>query len=184
MSDQCVGEIRMFAGNYAPEGWALCDGTLLPLSGNEALYSLIGVIYGGNGTSDFGLPDLRGRLPIGMGQSQVSKTVYAPGQSGGTETVLVTADQLPTHTHNLMASSAPGSSGSPENNYLATSANSGGTGAQDAHYLTPSVTVAGTYTLNQQTIGEAGGNAAHANIMPSYCVNFIIALQGVYPQFQ
>jgi microcystin-dependent protein len=183
VSDQCYGEIRIFAGNYAPEGWALCDGSVLPITGNEALYSLLGTAYGGDGVKTFGLPDLRGRIPIGQGKSPAG-TTYPLGQKVGTETVVLDQTQVPAHTHTLMASSTAAGSGAPSGNYLATSVNSSGGTNADAHYLSATAPVAKTYLLNANSIVLAGGSAPHQNIMPSLCVNFIIALQGVYPEFQ
>ena len=117
MSDQYLGEIRMFAGNYAPEGWAMCNGQLLMINQNEALFSLIGTTYGGDGQTTFALPDLQGRVPVHTGRNNVTGTVYPLGQKGGTETVTLVADQLPRHTHAVNAQSQAGTSSTPDNNY-------------------------------------------------------------------
>ena len=182
MSDQAVGEIRIFAGNYAPEGWALCNGQTLSIQNYEVLYSLLGTTYGGDGVSNFGLPDLRSRIPLGVGKSGAG-TTYALGVKGGTESVSLSLAQIPAHTHTLMANSSASTTASPGNNCLAVSVNSSGGTNADAHYVAASATVVETLLLSSNAISFAGSNASHANIMPSSCVNFIIALQGIYPQF-
>ena len=181
MSDQCIGEIRMFAGNFAPQGWALCNGAMLSITSNPALYSLLGTSYGGDGVTTFGLPDLRSRIPLGVGTA-TTNTVYTIGEKLGAETVALTAAQIPNHTHALMASSAGATTGAASGDYLAATANSTGAPQQDTHYLPAGATVAKTFTLNTNSVASAGGNAGHPNIMPSFAINFIIALQGVYPQ--
>lgn len=181
MSDQCVGEIRMFAGNYAPEGWALCDGSSIPVSGNEALFSLIGVTYGGDGTSTFALPDLRGRLPVGVGKSPQG-TSYALAQKTGSETVTLTAAQIPAHTHTLMASADPATIEAPAGANLSASVNQSGGSNQDAFYLQTGAPTVKVSTLNTGAVSTVGGQP-HSNIMPCTAVNFIIALTGVYPDF-
>jgi microcystin-dependent protein len=183
MSDQFVGEVRIFAGSYAPSGWALCNGGSLPIAGNEELYSLIGTIYGGDGHSNFNLPDLRSRIPVGTGASAAG-TLYKLGQTAGTETVVLQQAQIPLHVHNLMANSSAATTGDPTNNYLAQSANSSGGTNADAHYLSSAVSAPTVFQLNTNAVATAGQSAAHPNVMPSYCVNFIIALTGFYPQFQ
>ena len=177
MSDQYVGEIRMFAGNYAPEGWAFCDGSTLPINGNEALYSLIGVTYGGDGQTNFKLPDLRGRLPVHKGQNAQTGTTYAMGQQGGVEKVTLTSGQLPAHTHpvNAQAGAVPGSLKNPNNAFWATSS----TGQYAAS--TSTTTVTPDTKLGNQAISAVGGGQAHDNMMPFLTVSFIIALNGLYP---
>jgi microcystin-dependent protein len=169
MSDQYLGEIRMFAGNYAPEGWAMCNGQLLMINQNEALYSLIGTTYGGDGQTTFALPDLQGRVPVHTGRNNVTGTVYPLGQKGGTETVTLVADQLPRHTHAVNAQSQAGTSSTPDNNYWAT-------GQVNLYAST-----AANGTMGSSAIGITGGNMAHNNVMPYFAVSFIIALQGIYP---
>ncbi len=169
MSDPFVGEIRMFAGNFAPQGWALCDGQLLAVSQNDALFSLLGTIYGGDGRTTFGLPDLRGRVPIHMGQGP-GLSNRPIGQKAGVEQVTVTVDQLPSHSHPMQATEE-----------LADSPNPGGKipGRSTTVDLyindVPSGAMAGT------SITAVGGSQAHTNLMPTQCINFIIALFGVYP---
>lgn len=162
MSDQYVGEIRMFAGNYAPQGWALCNGQVINISENEALYSLIGTTYGGNGVNTFGLPDLRGRVPVHISNS------LSLGAIGGTETATVTSQQMPVHTHVPNATGNAGSLQSPTNAVWASVANY----SDDSSHLVP---------MNAGAITSAGGGQPHNNMMPSLAVSFIIALEGIYP---
>ncbi len=171
MSDQYVGEIRMFAGNYPPQGWAFCDGTILQINGNEALYSLIGTIYGGDGKTNFALPDLRGRIPIHFGQNPTSTTTYSLGQKGGTEKVTLNTEQLPKHTHQVAASSTGGAYQSPANGYWANST---------TNQYAKSDTVPST-TMKASSIESVGGNLPHDNIMPLLTLSFIIATEGLYP---
>ena len=178
MSDPYLGEIRPFAGNYAPEGWQLCDGSLLSVSTYQALYSLIGTTYGGNGVTTFGIPDLRGRLPVGQGQG-TNLTPRTVGQEGGTSTVQLTQAQMPVHTHNFQAASAVGTT-----NVLS----SGGVLAQTPtgvnRYVPPSAVTSSTF-IHEMASGAItsalGGSGAHANVMPYLAIQFIIALVGVYP---
>lgn len=169
MSDPFVGEIRMFAGNFAPQGWAFCNGQLLAVSQNDALFSLLGTIYGGDGRSTFGLPDLRGRLPIHMGNGP-GLSPRNIGSKGGSETVTLTTAQLPSHTHQLRASGDVAGSANAQGNLLAKSTNvdlySGD--APDA-------------TLAPTAIRNTGSSQSHTNMMPYQCISFIIALFGVYP---
>jgi len=167
--DPFVGEIRMFAGNFAPVGWAFCDGQLLAISQNDALFSLLGTIYGGDGQSTFGLPDLRGRVPIHMGTGPgLSPRVI--GSKGGSENVTLTTAQLPGHTHVFSASNAAGSQSDPTGAVLAAS---------------PSVDLyieeAPFAALNTASMTNAGSSQPHTNLQPFQCVNFIIALFGIYP---
>jgi microcystin-dependent protein len=162
--DGYVGEIRMFAGNYAPEGWALCNGQTLPVNGNEVLYSLIGTTYGGN-TTAFNLPDLRGRVPIHQGLT------YSLAQSLGTEMTTMTTSQMPPHTHILAAQTLEGTSSSPVSNIFA------GTGTGDNDYIT----VAGSSALGDGSLSYEGGNQPFNLIQPSKAITFIIALLGNYP---
>ncbi|MBL8439199.1 MAG: phage tail protein [Zoogloeaceae bacterium] len=164
MSDPYVGEIRMFAGNYAPNGWAFCDGSLLPISQNEVLFALIGTIYGGDGQTTFALPDLRGRVPVHVGPSNPI------GQMAGSENVTLNPAQLPSHNHGVRASTAAATPAAGPTGLLATSAavQFYGSGA-------PSTPMAADAT------GPAGGNQPHTNMAPFQAVNFIIALFGIFP---
>jgi len=169
MSDQYLGEIRMFAGNYAPEGWAMCNGQTLSIAEYPELYSLIGMTYGGDGQTTFALPDLRGRLPVHMGKNKETGTEYPLGQEGGTETVTLVSDQLPNHTHAVNAQSEAGTTSSAANNYWA------------AVPVDLYASTAANGTMGASAIGITGGNMAHNNVMPYLAVNFIIALKGLYP---
>jgi len=169
MSSPFIGQIRMFAGNFAPAGWAFCDGSLLAISEYDALFSLVGTTYGGDGRTTFALPDLRGRVPIhqGAGPGLSSRPI---GSNGGSETVTLTTTQLPGHTHTFLASSAAGSQSDPRGNVLGAS---------------PSVDLyieeAPLAALNTAGITNTGGSQPHTNVQPYQCVNFIISLFGIYP---
>lgn len=172
MSEPFVGEIRMFAGNFAPRGWAFCDGQLLAVSQNDALFSLFGTIYGGDGRTTFGLPDLRGRVPIhqGSGPGLAQRRL---GANGGAEQVTLTAAQLPSHGHELRASTDSAGSTDPANNVTANGVGTNlyGSGA-------PNQALAGSSTT------AVGGGRSHTNLMPFLCVNFIVSLVGIYPSRQ
>ena len=171
MSEPFVGEIRMFAGNFAPRCWAYCDGQLLAVSQNDTLFSLLGTIYGGDGRTTFGLPDLRGRFPMHAGNgSQLSNRRL--GEKEGAEQVTLTAQQLPSHSHKLRHNSARADSASPVGNIPATSASG------DRQYSKGTPAIA---TMNPGAIANTGGGASHPTVPPFICVHFIIALFGVYP---
>lgn len=180
MSDQCVGEIRMFAGNYAPDGWAFCNGALLSVADNPELFALLGATYGGNGQTTFGLPDLRGRLPLGTGASIVG-TNFALGASGGAETVALTSMTMPAHSHPVMATAAPATSSNPAGNLMAKSVNSNGGAYQDIMYLQVGAPVLKAYPLPESAVTVTGNSGSHANVMPCTGINFIIALTGFFP---
>ncbi len=171
MCDPFIGEIRIFAGNFAPVDFAFCDGQSMPISGNEALYSLYGVTYGGNGSTTFNLPDFRGRLPVHAGQG-TGLTAYALGQQCGTEAVTLTSANLPAHNHIMMASLNPASSLSPSGNFL---------GDISAELYDPGVDTPNHVECSPQAVSGAGGGGAHSNMMPSLCLNFIVALNGIFP---
>jgi len=169
MSEPFVGEIRMFAGNFAPRGWAFCDGQLLAVSQNDALFSLLGTIYGGDGRTTFGLPDLRGRIPIHAGHGP-GLSERRLGAKGGAEKVTLTVNQLPSHGHGMHASGASATGNNPQGNLT-------GDSASTEVYIesTPSVNMSG------QAVTNVGGSRSHTNLMPFLCVHFIIALVGIYP---
>ena len=176
MAEPFIAEIRMFGGNFAPVNWAFCDGSLLSISQNSALFSLLGTTFGGNGTTNFALPDLRGRVPVHAG-SGPGLSPYALGQSGGTETVNLSVAQMPAHNHLVQPNCTAGVPQSPVNDPAnafpaATESSTGG----PAIYGTP----AGA-TMGATPSAVAGGSQPHPNIQPYLCVNFIIALQGIYP---
>ena len=171
MSDPFVGEIRMFAGNFAPRGWAFCDGQLLSVSQNDALFSLLGTIYGGDGRTTYGLPDMRGRIPIhaGDGPGLFPRRL---GSKGGVEKVTLTVNQIPSHTHTLRASENPGSESRPGANVLAESPN-------DIYIENPPD--ASITAMVGSSISSVGGSRSHTNLMPYLCIHFIISLFGIYP---
>lgn len=168
MSSPYVGEIRMFAGNFAPVGWMFCQGQILPISENETLFNLIGTTYGGDGQSTFALPDLSSRIPLHFGS--LSGTPFTLGESGGVETVTLTSQQVPAHSHSFLASSSNGSQTSPEGNVLAASFG-----------VTPYINDVPTGSLSLSAVGAAGGSQPHDNMQPFLCVNFIISLFGIFP---
>lgn len=173
MSDPYVGEIRLFAGTFAPANWAFCDGSLLSISQNTALFSLLGTTYGGNGTSTFALPDLRGRVPVHMGFGP-GLSNYALGQQGGSENVTLTSQQLPTHTHTAKCATTNnlGTQSSPAGNYWSTDG-----GANTEAYNSASDNSA----MAASVVGPTGGSQPHNNMQPFQVVNYIIALNGIYP---
>jgi microcystin-dependent protein len=173
MATPFIGEVRMFAGPRAPANWALCDGSLLPISEYQVLYTLIGTTYGGDGVSTFGLPDMRGRVPM-----HVSRT-YALGALGGTETVSLVAPQLPAHTHSVQCNGAPGNMGGPKGNFFA-GCTLNPTNQQPVDHLYFS----GTMPSGQMAAGVVipnGGGAPHDNVQPFQVINYIIALEGIFP---
>ena len=164
MAQPYVGEIRMFAGNFAPVGWEFCSGQLLPISENETLFQLIGTTYGGDGESTFALPDMRGRIPIHQGSG------FILAETGGSEEITLTVNQIPAHNHALLASSATAGQTTPSNNVLGTPT------VIDLYRV-------GTASspMDSQSIGSVGGSQAHTNFQPYLCVGFIISLFGIFP---
>ena len=160
-----VGEIRMFAGNFAPLGWATCDGQLLSIAENSVLFQLLGTTYGGDGQNTFGLPDLRGRVPVHVGSN------LAMGEAGGSETVALTAANLPTHGHAAHAASA-GTTLSPAGNYWA---------ADPGENVAPYAAAPDGTMMAGSAIGAQGGGQPHENMQPFLAVTFIISLYGVFP---
>ena len=166
MAQPYVGEIRMFAGNFAPAGWMFCEGQLLPISENETLFQLIGTTYGGDGESTFALPDLRGRIPIHQGNG------FILAETGGAEEITLTTGQIPAHSHPLLGSTNTTSSNSPTNN------------------LGGRTTIAGVFAygtdapigpISPLSVGPVGGSQPHTNFQPYLCVDFIISLFGIFP---
>jgi microcystin-dependent protein len=169
VSDPFLGEIRAFGFSFAPRGWAMCNGQLMAISQNEALFALIGTFYGGNGTSTFGLPDLQGRVPLSMGQG-TGLSSYQIGERAGTETVTLTTGQVPSHIHSIAQ---------PVNNGDgAQSRPAGHVPGRNGAY---SATDDGSSTLTPFNTAPIGGSQPHENVQPFLVVNFCIALQGTFP---
>lgn len=164
MAQPYVGEIRMFAGNFAPAGWMFCEGQLLPISENETLFQLIGTTYGGDGQSTFALPDLRGRLPLHQGNG------FILAETGGAEEITLTVSQIPAHAHPWLASSAGAGSQDPQGQVLAT------TQAQTYFGSPDSPT-----NLSPLSMAATGGSQPHTNFQPYLCIDFIISLFGIFP---
>jgi microcystin-dependent protein len=175
MSDPYIGEIRMFAGNFAPAGWNLCDGSLLAISDYDTLFNLIGTTYGGDGQTTFKVPDLRGRVPVHQGNGAGS--TYVMGQIGGTEQVTLTSQQLPSHNHLLQAANVPGDTGTPQTGQALSS--QGPAGSTPPAWLPFNGT--NQVPLSGASIGSSGSSRPHGNIQPTVVVNFIISLFGIYP---
>ena len=170
MAQPYVGEIRIFAGNFPPNGWMFCDGALLPISENETLFQLIGTTYGGDGQSTFQLPDLRGRVPIHQGTDAATGTTFQLAESAGVETVTLTTQQIPTHSHAMLATNAVGTQANPGGNILANSQ-----GPQPYIQENPDA------GLNPNSLTPAGGSQPHENLQPFLGLNFIISLFGIFP---
>lgn len=164
MAQPYVGEIRIFAGNFAPAGWMFCEGQLLPISENETLFQLIGTTYGGDGESTFSLPDLRGRVPLHQGNG------FILAESGGAEEITLTAQQIPQHSHPFIASSDP-----------ANTLNAGGNVVATPLTATPFIAIPPNISLAAQSISIVGGSQPHTNFQPYLCVDFIISLFGIFP---
>jgi microcystin-dependent protein len=170
MAEPYIGEIRMFGGTYAPQGWSFCNGSLISISDNPTLYNLIGTTYGGDGINTFGLPNLLGRMPIHAGTGQGTQT-YVLGQSGGLEQVGLLTNQIPSHNHTLSGSTDTANASVPTDNVLAATASG----------TTPYIQAPARAAMDGISMAQAGGSTPHDNMMPFLCVNFIIALYGVYP---
>jgi microcystin-dependent protein len=165
--DPILGSIILFAGNFEPKGWAFCNGQVLAIAEHSALFAILGTMYGGDGVTTFQLPDLRGRVPMHSGAG-IGLTPRLQGEVLGNETVTLTAAEVPRHSHEVNVANVPGDADRAEGNLLARSQSYAATGAPLA-------------TLNALTLSAAGGNQPHANIQPSLCVQYIIALEGIFP---
>jgi microcystin-dependent protein len=176
MSDPFVGEIRMAGFNFAPVGWALCNGQVLSINQNQALFALLGTQYGGNGQTTFALPNLQGRIPISQGQGP-GLSSYVIGQVGGSETVTLVAAQLAAHTHSLRANSDAATQAVPTGNYLARSSFPAFPSAGLPIYNPATAAAA----MNGGAIAPSGASQPHDNMMPFLCVTFIISLSGIFP---
>ena len=164
MAQPYVGEIRMFAGNFAPAGWMFCEGQLIPISEYETLFNLIGTTYGGDGQSTFALPDLRGRIPVHQGSG------FTLAETGGVEEVTLTVSQIPAHSHAFLASADQANTLNPGGNVIATPLTA-----------TPFFAQSPTTPLNPNSISAVGGSQPHTNFQPYLCVDFIISMFGIFP---
>ena len=164
MSQPYVGEIRMFGGNFAPAGWMFCEGQLLPISENPTLFNLIGTTYGGDGQSTFALPDLRGRLPLHQGNG------FTLAETGGAEQITLTVQQIPAHSHPLLATSSTANDANASNNVV----------SQPSTFF-PYVNAPAIVAMTPQAVSSTGGSQPHNNFQPYLCISFIISLFGVFP---
>jgi microcystin-dependent protein len=164
MAQPYVGEIRMFAGNFAPAGWMFCEGQLLPISENETLFQLLGTTYGGDGQSTFALPDLRGRIPLHQGNG------FILAETGGAEEITLTVSQIPAHSHPMLATNSIANDANPASNVFA-----------QANTIDPYQSTAGGSPMAPQSVGSVGGSQPHNNFQPYLCVDFIISLFGLFP---
>lgn len=171
MSQSYIGEIRMVGFNFAPNGWALCNGQTMAISQNETLYTLIGTTYGGDGVNTFALPNMQSRIPVHQGQG-AGLSPYVLGQSGGTESVILTPPQLPAHSHSLQASGAGATSTDPTGRLLAASS--------VPIYVDPAANPSHVVASTSVT-GGTGSSQPHDNIQPTLCLNFVISLFGIFP---
>jgi len=179
--DPFVAEIRIFPFNFPPKGWAFCDGQLLPLSQNTALFSLLGTTYGGNGKSNFALPNMQGNAPMHPGQGP-GLSLHDLGETGGSDTVSLLESEIPSHSHALMATTADATAGTPAPTLALASGNFSFAGNSGAVATYSTVTAATNKVLmNGNAIAPAGGDQPHNNLMPYLTLNFCIALQGVFP---
>jgi microcystin-dependent protein len=170
MSNPFLGEIKMFGGSFAPQGWALCNGQLLAIAQNDALFNLIGTTYGGDGQTTFALPNLQGRIPIHMGTG-AGLSPRSLGENGGSEMETLTTNQLPLHTHQFIGTSSNATATSPANGLVASPS------AIDLYRAGS----AANQSLGPNALGLAGGSQPHENTQPFLCITFIIALEGIYP---
>ena len=177
MSDPYLGQIILFAGNFAPRGWAFCNGQILQIGPNTALFSILGTTYGGDGQTTFALPDLRGRVPVGLGQGPGLSNVSL-GEMAGEPVHTLMNDEMPMHNHpaqgQIKATDGGGNSAAPGGNFPAAST------ARDSIYSNVADTTMNTYA-SQVTVDAAGGSQPHNNMQPYLGLNYIIALEGVYP---
>jgi microcystin-dependent protein len=174
MSEPFLGQIMIFGGNFAPRGWAFCNGQLLSIAQNSALFSLLGTTYGGDGVTTFGLPDLRGRVPMHWGQGP-GLTNRVLGESSGSETVTLLSTQIPAHNHLMQASTTDANQASPANNICAPVLDSQGAAGFEFSNAAPNA------TMNPAAIAASGGSQPHENLQPYLCLSFVIALEGLFP---
>ena len=175
MTSKYLGEIRMFGGNFAPSQNAMCAGQLLNIAQNTALFSLLGTYYGGNGQTTFGLPDLRGRVPVCMGTG-LGLSTYNIGQAGGTETVALQTNQMPSHNHMMLANSANASLPTPGGNMACSQI-----APAKGFWVASGANTGSPIAMNHNALTQAGGSQPHENRMPILTISFIIALSGIFP---
>lgn len=173
MSAPFIAEIRIFPFDFAPRGWAFCNGQILPISQNTALFSLVGTFYGGDGKSTFALPNLQGSAPLQQGQGP-GLSLYDLGQNGETDTVTLLTSEMPSHSHSVGVNSNPGNLQSPAPNLIL--------GRSQRAQAYQDNTTQNLVTMNSNTLSVAGGDQPHNNLMPYLTVNFCIALEGIFPQ--
>jgi microcystin-dependent protein len=171
MAQPFIGEIRMFAGNFAPAGWSFCDGQLMPISQNDAMFVLIGTTYGGDGESTFALPNLQSRIPLHMGNGPDGVT-YQLAEASGVESVTLSTQQIPSHSHTLIGTTNPANETSPSGHIFGISA--------QVEYGTTGLSA--DTAMNASAITPVGGSQPHENCMPFLCINYIISLFGLFPQ--
>ncbi|MEM6620717.1 MAG: tail fiber protein [Pseudomonadota bacterium] len=172
MSEPFLAEVRMVGFNFAPRGWAFCDGQILPINQNQSLYSLLGTTYGGDGRTSFALPDLRGRTPMHVGRASPSGTNHPQGQKEGTETHTLAINEMPAHGHGANGTSSAVSTNSVTGNML---------GTNTGNPYAPLAAAPAAQSMNASTIGTVGGDQGHENMQPWLAVNFCIALRGLFP---
>jgi len=170
MSSPYIGEIRLFAGSFAPAGWAFCAGQLMPISENDTLFTLIGTTYGGDGQETFGIPNLNGRTPIHQGQGPTISQNYQIGEAAGVESVTITSNTTPIHTHPLIGAAVNGDQANPSNALLANST-----------ILTPYAPETANVQMAANAISPVGGSQPHENMQPYLCISYIISLFGIFP---
>ncbi|NGM36096.1 phage tail protein [Methylobacterium sp. DB0501] len=178
MAEAFIGQIMLYGGDWAPKDWAFCAGQTMHIQDNPALYSIIGTKYGGDGVQTFKLPDLRSRVPVGQGQG-TGLSAYAMGATGGVETVALSSDQMPSHTHDITAMNVLGTLSNPSNAFLAQTADPSGIQPNAPSYAPSAAT--GAVTLNPYAVSAAGASAPHLNLQPFLVLNYIICVNGYYP---
>lgn len=178
MAQPFIGEIKLFAGNFPPRGWAFCNGALLPIAQYDVVYALIGTTYGGDGVSTFALPDFRSRVPVGQGTGP-GLTSRVIGELGGTETVTLTSSTLPSHTHSAMASTNAGNTAAPGTGVVP--AKPVDTLAAPSLYVVPGTSTINPVLMAPNTLSSVGSGQPHTNMMPTLGINYVIALEGVFP---
>jgi len=172
MAEPFLGEIRIFGFNFAPEGWAKCNGQIMPISQNQALFSLLGTTYGGNGVNTFALPNLQGRAPVGVGTGSGGAPTVSQGQTGGAQNVTLAVNQLPAHNHLVNCRGADGNRNTPVGNFPAKDL---------VHLFDTYANASDNNTMNAQTIANTGGNQPVPTLSPFLGLNFCIALNGIFP---